>query len=66
MRYEFTFTALVTGTVLTELPELTRSAERSRPTTLYGPVEDAAHLHGLVTRFHQLGLEMTDMHRLPD
>ena len=66
MRYEFTFTAPVTGTALTELPELTPSAERSRPTTLYGPVGDTAHLHGLVARFHQLGLEMTDMHRLPD
>ncbi|GAA4828617.1 hypothetical protein GCM10023201_14890 [Actinomycetospora corticicola] len=63
MRYEFTFTDQVPDDVVAEFPHLTRT---SSSTTLFGRVEDAAQLHGLLTRFRLLGLDMTDMHRLPD
>jgi hypothetical protein len=32
----------------------------------FGPVIDRAHLDGLLARFSDLGLELVDMHRLPD
>ncbi|MCW0213507.1 MAG: hypothetical protein OJJ54_09115 [Pseudonocardia sp.] len=70
MRYEFTFTEPVTDAVAAELPQLGRPAVGravgSAATTLCGYVEDAAQLHGLLTRFRLLGLDMTDMHRLSD
>jgi hypothetical protein len=66
MRYEFTFAERVPEAVAAEFPELTRSALDTCPTTLYGRVKDTAQLHGLLARFRLLGLDMTDMHRLPD
>jgi len=66
VRYEFTFTEPVPDLLAAELPELDRSTVTGHPTTLYGRIEDMAHLHGLLARFRVLGLDMTDMHRLPD
>lgn len=66
MRYEFTFAQRIPDAVVAELPELTRSAIDEHRTTLTGRLEDAAQLHGLIARFRYLGLDMSDMHRLPD
>lgn len=35
-------------------------------TTLRGEVVDQAALHGLIARLEQLGLEILDLHRLPE
>ena len=33
---------------------------------MFGIIEDASHLHGLLDRFSQLGLTVLEMRRLPD
>jgi hypothetical protein len=33
---------------------------------LFGPVHDAAELHGVLSRLQLLGLTILDVHRLPD
>ena len=35
-------------------------------TVMFGIIEDASHLHGLLDRFSQLGLTVLEMRRLPD
>jgi hypothetical protein len=66
MRYEFTVAARLSQTALAAFPELHVSATPGKGTTLYGPIIDRAHLEGLLVRFGNLGLEIVDMHRLPD
>jgi hypothetical protein len=66
MRYEFTVAARLSDMALAAFPELYVSATPGKGTTLYGPVIDRAHLDGLLARFGDLGLEIIDMHRLPD
>lgn len=66
MRYEFTVVERMSETALAAFPELERSSVPSLGTTLFGPVVDRAHVDGLLARFSDLGLEVVDMHRLPD
>jgi hypothetical protein len=66
MRYEFTIAARLSDAVLAAFPELRTAPTAGRGTTLYGPVTDRAHLEGLVARFGDLGLDLVDLHRLPD
>ena len=66
MRYEFTLADRPSETVLAAFPELEEARSVRRPTTLYGPVEDRAHFEALLDRFSDLGLEVVDVHRLPD
>jgi len=66
MRYEFTVAARLSDNALAAFPELHVSTTPGKGTTLYGPITDRAHLDGLLARFGDLGLEIVDMHRLPD
>lgn len=66
MRYEFNVDSRLTETVVAAFPELKVSERPGSGTTLFGPVTDRAHLDGLLARFSDLGLELVDMHRLPD
>lgn len=66
MRYEFVIASRLTETVTAAFPELKVSERPGCGTTLFGPVVDRAHLDGLLARFSDLGLELVDMHRLPD
>jgi len=66
MRYEFTLAHRPSDTVLAAFPELTEAPSVPRPAILSGPVTDRAHLDGLLARFSCLGLEVVDVHRLPD
>lgn len=66
MRYEFTVAARLPEAAIAAFPELKVSGAAGKGTTLYGPVIDRAHLDGLLARFGDLGLEVIDMHRLPD
>ncbi|MCW0213508.1 MAG: hypothetical protein OJJ54_09120 [Pseudonocardia sp.] len=47
-------------------PELDHSENSSGQTLLYGDIRDADHLGAVVARFADLGLELVDLHRLPD
>jgi hypothetical protein len=66
VRYEFTVACPLSERAQAAFPELRLSDLDPLRTTLYGPVEDRAHLEGILARFGTLGLEVTDMHRLPD
>jgi hypothetical protein len=66
VRYEFIISGRLPETVVAAFPELKVSEQPSRGTTLYGPVVDRSHLDGLLARISDLGLELVDMHRLPD
>ncbi|GEL21084.1 hypothetical protein PSU4_00380 [Pseudonocardia sulfidoxydans NBRC 16205] len=66
MRYEFVIAARLSDTVVAAFPELKVSERPGTGTTLFGPVTDRAHLDGLLAQFSDLGLELVDMHRLPD
>jgi hypothetical protein len=66
MRYEFTVATRMSDTALAAFPELEPSTAPSIGTTLFGPVTDRAHIDGLLARFSHLGLDVVDMHRLPD
>ena len=66
MRYEFTVSVRMSETALAAFPELERSTAPSAGTTLFGPVIDRSHIDGLLARFSNLGLDVVDMHRLPD
>ncbi len=66
MRYEFTVAARLSDTARAAFPELQVADGPRKDTTLYGPVLDRAHLDGLLARFSNLGLDVVDMHRLPD
>jgi hypothetical protein len=43
-----------------------RSTGRVTETELRGVVADQAALHGIITRFEQLGVELIGLHRLTD
>lgn len=66
MRYEFTFAHPLSETARAAFPELDLSRIDGRRRTLFGRVVDRAHLDGLIARAANLGLEITDLHRLPD
>lgn len=66
MRYEFTVATRMSDTALAAFPELKPSKVPSLGTTLFGRVIDRAHIDGLLARFSEMGLEVVDMHRLPE
>ncbi len=66
MRYEFVLADRPSDAVLSAFPELRLAPAPRRTTTLYGPVDDGAALVALLARFGDLGLEVVDLHRLPD
>ncbi|MBS44124.1 MAG: hypothetical protein CMH83_13360 [Nocardioides sp.] len=66
MRYEFHVRGRISDTAAASFPELTVAPGATGGTVLYGPVEDDAHLHGLLDRFRTLGLTVVEMRRLPD
>jgi hypothetical protein len=66
VRYEFKLAHPLSNTARAAFPELDVSTVHPGGTTLYGAVQDRAHLEGLLARFGSLGLEITDLHRLPD
>jgi hypothetical protein len=66
VRYEFTLARPLSTTARAAFPELRVSTVDPRGATLYGAVQDRAHLEGILARFGNLGLELVDLHRLPD
>ncbi|MDQ4117801.1 MAG: hypothetical protein M3235_12670 [Actinomycetota bacterium] len=66
MRYEFIIASKLSDTAVAAFPELQVSERPGTGTTLFGPVMDRAHLDGLLARISDLGLDLVDMHRLPD
>jgi|SRR5580765_4737387 hypothetical protein len=66
VRYEFLVAGRLSDAVLASFPELRSSAGPAGGTALYGLVEDAAHLHGLLSRFQTLGISIAEMRQLPD
>lgn len=66
MRYEFLLSGAVSDTVRAAFPELEAANAPGGGTALFGPVNDKAHLRGLLARFDQLGLTVIEMRQLPD
>jgi hypothetical protein len=66
VRYEFVLAEVVSDEVLAVFPDLEAVPGPVGGTVMYGRVEDASHLHGLLDRFGQLGLTVLEMRRLPD
>jgi len=65
-RYEFLLPGRLSEAVRAAFPELTAQPGATGGTVLFGPVEDGAHLHGLLDRFQSLGLTVVELRRLPD
>ncbi len=65
MRYEFRVTGTVSALLAEAFPEL-QKVTVPRQTLFFGTVMDEAHLHGLLSRFLDLGLRVEEMRRLPD
>jgi hypothetical protein len=65
-RYEFLLPGRVSESVVAAFPELTAAAGATGGTVMYGPVQDSAHLHGLLDRFQDFGLTVVELRRLPD
>ena len=53
-------------TVCAAFPELHAQPGATGGTVLFGPVEDGAHLLGLLDRFQSLGLTVVELRQLPD
>jgi hypothetical protein len=64
-RYEFRIAQRLSATAVAAFPELSVT-DTSSGTVLFGPVRDAAELHGFLSRLQLLGLTILDVHRLPD
>ena len=65
-RYEFHLPGRVSETVCAAFPELHAQPGATGGTVLFGPVEDGAHLLGLLDRFQSLGLTVVELRQLPD
>ena len=65
-RYEFLLPGRVSDTVVAAFPELSVTTRMTGGTALFGPVQDSAHLRGLLDRFETLGLTVLEMRQLPD
>ncbi|GGV49166.1 hypothetical protein GCM10010495_78660 [Kitasatospora herbaricolor] len=66
MRYEIRVAGAMSDTMVDEgFPELESFVIASQ-TVLVGPIVDEAHLYGLLARFQQLGLRVTELRQLPD
>ena len=66
VRYEFLIAERPSSTVLDSFPELGATAGPAGGTSLWGEIEDAAHLHGVIARLQTFGIEVIEMRRLPD
>jgi hypothetical protein len=65
-RYEFLLPGRVSAAVVTAFPELSVASSATGGTVMFGPVEDNAHLHGLLDRFQTFGLTVLELRQLPD
>ena len=65
-RYEFLLPGRVSESVVAAFPELTAGPSPMGGTVMFGPVQDSAHLHGLLDRFQTLGLTVVELRQLPD
>ena len=63
-RYEFRIRGRLSESVLRTFDRLDTDVERVE-TVLHGPVPDQAELRGVLERFAALGLELTEVRRLP-
>jgi hypothetical protein len=64
-RYEFRVAQQLSATAVAAFPELSATGGNAG-TVLFGHVRDDAELHGILSRLQLLGLDILDMHRLPD
>ena len=65
--YEFTVRGRLSPSVAAEFAHLDLAAS-TQPvqTVLHGPVEDPSALQGVLRRIEAFGLELVEVHRLPD
>lgn len=66
VRYEFHIREQLSPLVRDTFPDLDVATGPIGGTVLYGPVRDAAALHGLLARFAHLGITVIEMRQLPD
>ena len=64
-RYEIRIRGRVSSAVLDTFDGMESDVEPVE-TILHGPVRDQAELHGLLRRLQALGLELIEVHRLPE
>jgi hypothetical protein len=63
-KYEFRIRGRLSEALLERFDMLQPGVERVE-TVLHGPVRDQAELHGILERVQSLGLELTEVRRLP-
>jgi hypothetical protein len=63
-KYEFRIRGRLSEALLERFDMLQPGMERVE-TVLHGPVRDQAELHGILERVRSLGLELTEVRRLP-
>lgn len=66
VRYEFLLAGTISERLAVMFPELETHSGPAGGTVMYGLVSDAAHLHGLLDRFQNLGISVVEMRQLPD
>lgn len=66
VRYQFLVAGKAPDSVLALFPELRSAPGAAGGTVLFGQVEDAAHLHGILGRLQSLGVPVLEMRQLPD
>lgn len=66
MRYEFSVPTPLSPRAAAAFPELDRVESPGGGTRLFGHIDDTAHLGQVIARFSDLGLDLVDVHRLPD
>ncbi|HSP18675.1 MAG TPA: hypothetical protein VLQ79_04125 [Myxococcaceae bacterium] len=66
VRYEFLIAERPSVAALASFPELTSAPGPAGGTVLWGQMQDAAQLHGVLDRFQTLGIEVIEMRQLPD
>lgn len=66
MRYVFVVKGSVTSDALEALPGMSATRHPAGGTAVYGPVEEAAGLLGVLERLRDLGLSVVEIRRLPD
>ncbi|MBD9731105.1 hypothetical protein ABZ606_12560 [Streptomyces sp. NPDC012461] len=65
MRYEIRVEGHLSEPLARAFPELGHVVMAGQ-TVLFGPVEDAAHLYGLLARCQSLGLRVVEIRQLPE
>ena len=66
MRVEFLVDGTVSDTVRASFPELQVARGPAGGSVLFGTVRDRAHLHGLLSRFRNLGISVAEFRQLPN